>query len=292
MDTFNSILREKKQKELFYILQIKKIWKKDIGGFFVRYAEPNKIIFINSFEFKGKPIKYLKNKINPTIWNKIKNFNGKNCKSLKEFNIHLNNFLDRKLSKKELRIINSSLALNPVKCTLFFNVYDGSIAQAIKLEESHYLNSLNSKLNEISINSIKCRIGEVTFNKNDVLFDKINEIWLKLEPEIIFRSFEPYKIYKSRNSNIFLIIMCLNLKILNKFKSHPREIWLLNQLKNQFPEIGSQISGLSLIYSDKNLSNSKYSNLLPDDQNLNNSSKKFINHKKNLRNLIKIINEK
>jgi len=239
LNILSSIFEAAGQKNLLYLVKLRKLWFEEIDTFLAKNSYPRNISILSQFTVNNNVIQdCLKENSHTEMLNALKKLNGETLNHLKQITTRLQNILKRTLSSEELEFLKKKLLFKPQQTILHLTVYDGGIAQALRFETEAYLRMFNQLLPELKLNNIKCHVGDL----GQTQFDQkhvglLAKDWHIVTPPEVHLLCSPAFLHRVSRGHAVLVLYVNSKEEMDLLKRTPGADWILQDLHRKLPEL-------------------------------------------------------
>ena len=237
------------QKNLLYLIKLRRYWLEQSDEFLARHAYPQRISAIWDLKITSQYLETLKEEssLSPSFHEILKNHENAYFTPSHFFKF-LCQRLKRKVTPEEKKLLLAPANFTLRETILHLVVYDGAFIQAIQFEMPSYLKQINHLLANFQIDRIQCQVGDLGQKHQDQIWiGALSSVWeTLLSPEFAGHCI-PAFVRRSSYYGATLMIYVSNpaVRALLNTPMHSRK--LLDSIYHIFPEIQFVIQKVGFI---------------------------------------------
>lgn len=237
------------QKNLLYLIKLRRYWVQQSDEFLARHAYPQRISTTWEFKITSQYLETLKKEpvLNTSFYEILKNSEN-TCFTSSDLFKFLQQRLKRAITPEEKEILVAPASFTRKESVLHLVVYDGAFTQAIQLEMPTYIKQVNQILFDFQIDRIQCLVGDLGQKHQDQIWiGTLASVWdTLLSPEFISHCV-PAFIKRSDYYNATLMVYVSNLAVQAQLNTPVQSQKLLDRIYHTFPELQFVIQKVGFI---------------------------------------------
>ena len=237
------------QKNLLYLIKLRRYWLEQSDEFLARHAYPQRISTTWELKITSNYLETLQKEstLSASFYEILKS--SENAKfTPSEFFKFLQQRLRRTITSEEKEMLFVPANFTRKENVLHLIVYDGAFTQAIQFEMPSYLKQINEILSDFQIERIQCQVGDLGQQHQDQIWiGTLTSVWdTLLCPEFVGYCM-PAFIKRSDYYNATLMLYVSNPSIQAQLKTPTHSRGLLDRIYHTFPELQLVIQKVGFI---------------------------------------------